>query len=377
MINKVSNDQLAPAEDRPGDDRKKQTTTQFEPRVFSTKYVLGALLMLAILVVTILVLFKDHDLKNVLRYIGGADIRYLLGGVAMMILYQFCIGESIRLLINAFANKRYPLELAHKTSYIGFYFNAITPSSSGGQPMEILYMMKRGVDLSHSTIVFILLAICYNISTLFFAILSLITHFKLVVSSLSFVRYFMIAGFIVTGGLLIGMILLLARPGIVRKLARGLTALGIKLRLVRRPGRFLRRLSEFNKSYTHTSTAMRKKPVLLIKVVSLHLFQVAALYTVPWFVSLALGGNIGSFGEIFSLQAVLHVSSDFFPTPGAVGLTETGFITMFQSVLPANQVMPAMLLTRGINMYGFLVLSAIVTLISFFTASHRLIKNGG
>lgn len=374
MIKKASKDQPASEEDQPGGDRQKQTDTQFEPRIFSTKYVLGALLMVAILVVTILVLFKDHDLKNVLRYISSADIRYLLGGVSMMILYQFCIGESIRLLINAFANKRYPLELTHKTSYIGFYFNAITPSSSGGQPMEMLYMLKRGVDLSHSTIVFILLAICYSVSTLLFAILSLITHFKLVISSLRFIRYFMIAGFIITGVLLTGMILLLARPAIVRKLARGLTALGIKLRLVRRPGRFLRRLSEFNKSYTHTSTAMWKKPVLLIKVVSLHLLQVAALYTVPWFVSLALGGSAGSFGEIFSLQAVLHVSSDFFPTPGAVGLTETGFITMFQSILPANQVMPAMLLTRGINLYGFLILSAVVTLISFFTVSRRPIR---
>lgn len=323
--------------------------------------------MVAILVVTISILFKDYDVDDVLASISRANVLYLLGGVAVMLIYQFCIGCSIHILLCAFSGKRLPFEISHKTAYIGFYFNAITPSSSGGQPMEMYYLRRRGIDLSHSTIIFILLAVCYSLSTMLFAALGLLTHFDLIMSSLDFIRYFMIFGFLFTATIVCLMILLLVRPSIIRALAKRLTDLGVALRIIRHPIRILRKVVSYVNSYRTTSTGMWKNPFLLLKLLGLHLIQVFALYTVPWFVSLALGGEPRRFGELFCLQAVLYISSDFFPTPGAVGLTETGFITMFQSVLPSDQIMPAMLLTRTINLYGFLIISALVTAISFFT----------
>lgn len=343
------------------------SNSESKTKIFSKKYIISGIVMVAILVVTILILLKDYDIREVVQYIRTANILYLLGGVLMMVIYQFCIGESIRILINAFSGKTYPAELSHKTSYIGFYFNAITPSSSGGQPMEIYYMHKRGVNLSHSTIIFLLLAIFYSLSSLVFAVLSFIFSFDLVTSSLGFMRYFTVVGVSITIFITIGLILLLVKPRIVHKLARGITAIGMKLRLVKKPGRFLRKLVAFNTGYSDASSTVWKQPALLGKLFVLHLIQLFALYCVPWFVAMALGGKAQMFLDTFSLQAVLYISSDFFPTPGAVGITETGFITMFQSILPKDQVMPAMLLTRGINLYGFLVISAFITMYAFLS----------
>ena len=74
--------------------------------------------------------------------------------------------------------------------------------------------------------------------------------------------------------------------------------------------------------------------------------------------------------DTVSLQASLYISANSIPTPGAVGITETGFVTMFKSILPDHQVMPAMLLTRFINLYGFMIISAIITIIAFLRADH-------
>lgn len=331
----------------------------------SLKYVFSIAFMVAILVVTYMLLPKNYSWAQIKDIIFSANPWYILLGLVMMLIYQACIAQSIRILVDAFTGIRYPFELSFKTAFVGFYFNNITPSATGGQPMEMYYLKKRGVDLSHTSMIFILLAIFYNIAIVGSAAIALLVKPGLISRSLGFMRGFVYFGFIITTAMAVLLFLLVVKPRIIRSLLKFVSAILFKLRLVRRPSLYLRRVVSFSSGYKNNSIQLLKKPGLLIQLFVLHILQILALFLVPFLVSLAMGGSFSMCGDFLSLQAMLYVATSAIPTPGAVGITETGFITMFASVLPDQQIMPAMLLTRMVNLYGFLIVSAIITVISF------------
>ena len=67
--------------------------------------------------------------------------------------------------------------------------------------------------------------------------------------------------------------------------------------------------------------------------------------------------------QIVSLQAILFATVSGIPSPGAVGVSEGGFLELFKNVYTKEQIGSAMLLNRGVNFYLFVVLSAIIVLI--------------
>ena len=55
-------------------------------------------------------------------------------------------------------------------SFTGFYVSSITPSSTGGQPAQIYYMSKDSVPAAHGSLNMMLIAVCYQVVTLGYAV---------------------------------------------------------------------------------------------------------------------------------------------------------------------------------------------------------------
>ena len=72
---------------------------------------------------------------------------------------------------------------------------------------------------------------------------------------------------------------------------------------------------------------------------------------------------------MFASYAISTVSG--IPSPGAVGVTEGAFVTLFSSIIPNKLLNGAVLLNRGISFYLMAVISSIVVLISTFLVKKR------
>ena len=53
-------------------------------------------------------------------------------------------------------------------------------------------------------------------------------------------------------------------------------------------------------------------------------------------------------------------------SPGSVGVSEGGFLGIFRNAFPETVISSAMLLSRGVNFYLLILISAIVVVISTF-----------
>lgn len=101
------------------------------------------------------------------------------------------------------------------------------------------------------------------------------------------------------------------------------------------------------------------------------LVQLAAYHSVPFWVYLAFGLQGQSFWAMVGLQGVLFLSVSSLPLPGAVGLTEGGFLLLYQTIFPGALLPSAMLLSRTVSFYFFLLLSGLFLAFRFLRLAWR------
>ena len=90
--------------------------------------------------------------------------------------------------------------------------------------------------------------------------------------------------------------------------------------------------------------------------------QLISYHSVGFFVYMALGIKHLNYIKITSLQSFLYLSVSVLPLPGTVGVNETGFSLLYNPIIAKNFVDSAMLLSRGISFYLFVIITGIILL---------------
>ena len=82
-----------------------------------------------------------------------------------MLVYYLIESYNVRSILKTFGEKISLLN-ALKFTWIGFFFSAITPAASGGQPVEIYYMTKEKISGSKATMALLMQLCGFQISTI-------------------------------------------------------------------------------------------------------------------------------------------------------------------------------------------------------------------
>lgn len=332
------------------------------------QYVLGALLMVVILAVTLFYILKDAPLETIKDMLFNADLRYVGLGFAFMMIHQLSVTEILRVMLKALLRVNPPWLVCYNTSFIGFYFNNITPSSTGGQPMEIYYLYRCRVDIANSSSIFMAMTLFTNFSLIVIATLGLGFFGHLILPNLYGLKYILGFGYAFNGGMMLLMLALIYFPGPLRRFSHFILNKLLKWRWLRSAEIKRARLDQFFDRYSTSAATLLRSPLLLLRLLILHLIQQLAIVSVPYAAARALGATPDFYLPSVAIQATLSLSTAGFPSPGAVGLTESAFLKMFASALTKEQLLPTMLLTRVINLYAFILLAALITLFAFLTA---------
>lgn len=335
------------------------------------KYSMSAVLMIVILALTLHFLLKGASLEEIRSSLLGAKYRWVAAGFGLMMIHQLCVAEILRLMLVKLVGVMPPYHTCLNTAFIGFYFNNITPSATGGQPMEVYYLYRCRVDIAGASIIFMATTMFYNFVMIVMATVMLIWQHDLIHTSLYGMKYVLIYGYLINGFLMLSCFGLIYFPKALRRFTGRCIGLLKRFKLVKDTHSLQKKSDRFFESYSNTTSQLWRSPKLILQLLLLHTIQLFALYLVPYAAGLALGADSSLFMPTLSLQSVFNLAVSGFPTPGAVGLTESGFVTMFSSVFPDGKVMSAMILTRFINLYAFLVISAVITLFAFARAGSK------
>lgn len=335
------------------------------------KRLLSALFFVGVFVLTFWYVFHDENLNQVLYFLGSADWRYVVPAVFFVI--AFILGESVVIyyLLRKLGTKSRFFHCAIY-SFVGFFYSAITPSASGGQPMQVVAMRRNGIPGSVSSVVLAIVTITYKLVLVLLGVGVLVLRPACIMQYLDGVESLMYLGLALNVVFIIGLFMVVFDP----KLARG--AVNLIFRLVSRfyqfknPDRITSRLDATIQNYRGTADFFRSHPIIIIHVFLITLVQRLFLFSVVWLTYLAFGLEGESAVVIILLYAMISVAVDMLPLPGGMGISETLFLAIYEPIFSEALVIPGMLVCRGISYYTQLVISALMTAFAhFFLGSEK------
>ena len=235
-------------------------------------------------------------------------------------------------------------------SIIEFYFSGITPSSTGGQPVQLYYMTKDNIPIRKSYITLMLNTIYFKLIMLIFGILVLIINKSYVFNSDLVYQVCFIIGFFVDLVIVLLGVILLFKISFIEYIYN-------KLVNVLKKFRFLK--NKFQNENNGKVMERYKAEIEFIKTHKLLVFytfvitflQRLALFSIIYVIYKALGYSEYSYIELLIIQLSVQISIEALPLPGGAGLSESMLHNIFTVVFSLQMADVGMLLTRTFTFY--------------------------
>ena len=322
------------------------------------KTVINSIIFISLIFITYYIIFREQDLYELYQDIIKLNPIYLTVAALLMLLFFSFEAFIVKSTLNKL-NDKLTFKKALGYTFICFLFSSITPGAAGGQPMEIYYLTKEKIKVSHSTIAILTHLLGAKVSGLLLGIIGYIIKPSILDHGLI---YFFIIGSLFNAIPLTISIVCIFYPKAALKIVNGIVKLLKKLK-IKNIENIASKINAELEVYQEGSDIMKTQKKQFIKVFIISNIQMVVSFIVPFFVYKSFGLSGISVWEFIIIQAVLHSTVCSVPLPGAVGITETAFMLIYGLVYPSKLLQSALLANRFISFYLFVLISLIVYII--------------
>jgi uncharacterized protein (TIRG00374 family) len=275
-------------------------------------------------------------------------------------------------------HQQFAFRTSLKVALLGKYYDAITPFSTGGQPMQIYYLHKKGLSGGNSTAVtfgkYAFQMIATGVVGLTFMILgsksvNLLgagsTALKIggwVGWAANMVLPFLLIGFAFT-------------PKIVNAIVGFFLKIGKKLRLIKDIDKARGKVDKVVADYSLGFKVLGRRPFMVVLLFLVCVLEPICLGLFPYFLLVAFGGT----AIVAGIEAVVMViglfmfalfSASIIPTPGAAGATEVAFTTAF-SMAAGAALFWVVLSWRFMTFYLYIIIGLGITIFDLIRKAVR------
>ena len=310
------------------------------------KIIGNGIFLFLVLGLTLYGVFHGEDLGLIWENVKKADNRYLFPAVICVIFFIW--GESI--IIHYLL---YTLQIRLKKwkcfliSSVGFFFSCITPSASGGQPMQIVYLKKEKIPISVSSVVLMIVTITYKLVLVLLGLFVLFFQPRITDTYMQNVMPVMWLGLWLNVFCVTFMLLLTFHPQLMRQiLVKGHDVL-VKMHILKKKTSRLEKLEGAMDEYQKTAEYLKNHPGVVGIVFLITCLQRVALFFVTYFVYRSFGLHQYSMYDIVILQGMISVAVDMLPLPGGMGISEKLFSMLFTGIFGQVKVLAGLILSRG------------------------------
>lgn len=228
--------------------------------------------------------------------------------------------------------------------------------------MQLYYMKKDGNRLSDSSVVLMTVAVIYKLVLALTGIGIFAFWYHSLKQYLGNYLALYIFGIVINAVVVALLLFVMLIPDTASKLIHGIASGLEKIHILKPSAERAGKIDGFVDGYrASVKFLVQHKGKVLLVIVGTFL-QRFSMFFLTWLVyrGFHLEGT-GAFSVLW-LQAAVYIAVDMLPIPGAQGITELMYKSVFATVFPVNLLMPSMLAVRGLNFYLLLVISLVVVL---------------
>lgn len=326
-------------------------------------------LFASVMLLTFYAVFQKKDLFGIWNAIIRMELGNFIIAISLGLFFVSAEGITIWYLLVSLGNKC-SIWRCIKYSFIGFFYSGITPSATGGQPVQLYYMKRDGYKTSDSSVILMTVALAYKLVLVLIGVCLFFLWYR-------HLKYFMKDYIILYSvGLFLNFIVVLAIfvamrfPNILIRIAYAFEKGMIRMRIWNVDSERKERIQYFVQSYDHTVKFMVEYKRKLLVLFIMTMLQRCSLFLLTYIVYRGFHLSGSSMFSIMSLQAAVCISVDMLPVPGAQGITELVYQTVFVNIFTKTYLFPSMLIIRGINFYFLLFVCGVVTGLTILKNKH-------
>lgn len=303
--------------------------------------------------------------------------------IALAVVLGIMVLDMLKFVIvlHATTRKIHPL-IGAKTSFLGKYYDAITPFATGGQPMQVYYLYKKGLSGGTSTAVVLIKYTFNTVAALLVGLVCMACN-----TGVTDNKFILIAGWIgwaLNACLPLFLLLFIVMPKFAKKLTQGFVHVGYKLHIVKNKDKVMQKAQNAVQDFRASFVIMSKHPLHLILLILTCAVEMALTYAVPFFMILMFGGvSLDSptvaqdLFTFMSLNAYISLGASVVPTPGSSGALE-GLMSLAFASLESIFVW-VMFTWRFSVFYIYIIIGVGITIFNFirnFVRQKRAAKLG-
>ena len=321
-------------------------------------YLLSGLFLIALMALTFYIISRGTSTEEIVSALSRTDSRWVVGGFAMMLGYflfrAFNFGVAARCI-------KTKMTLGETLQYacVGFFYSGITPSSTGGQPMEYYHMRRDRLSAGKATLVLFIVNITYQ-----FVLVALgIVMFCCKVGYILSIHGSLVALFFISLSFNFAMLLLLA--GVLYSetaLKKALTAIVkwlAKIHIIKNVDGANAKVEGYIAEFRAGAQLIKYNKKRFVYILLGTIGQTLCSLAVPCFVYKAFGLSGWSFFDVLAVNTIVFVTVSLFPLPGSVGAAESGFVLLLGNAF-GGFIVPAMVLSRFISFYTMMAVCGCV-----------------
>ncbi len=322
------------------------------------------LISLAVTAVVLLaVVVGNRGLGGLFARWGSLNPKWMLTALGAMVGYWLLEGWTLHILIGCLY-QGVPFRSDLRTAMIGQLYSALTPFASGGQPVQLIYMQRDGLDAGGAGSVLTVKSIVYQLGMMLVALVAIIFSYRFFKEQVPAFGVLATLGFVVNFVVTLSMLMLLISPGLTRKLYRGIVKVLHAVRLVRDPEVVNEKARVQFEIFHQSARRFEKRRAKAIVVLWMTFMQLISMYLVPYLIYRAFGYSQASLVHMVSAVAFVSMVSAFVPLPGGSGGAEGTFVLFLSLFFPEKDLLVALLLWRIITYYLGMLVGALVMTVS-------------
>ena len=325
----------------------------------SRKRVLEGAFFLAVMALSFYTIFHGQDMGQIKHALLRLSPLSLCAAMAVALFFVSAEGIMIFYLLRSL-NGHSSLGRCICYSFIGFFYSGITPSATGGQPMQLYYMSKDGNRLSESSVVLMTVALIYKLVLVLIGIGTLVFCYRPLRGYLEEYFPLFLLGLALNTILVLMLLAVMLAPETMKRLLSGIEKLLVRVRILKRSGTRQVKIQQFIDGYQGAVRFLLQHKGKVLMVCVFTFVQRASVFVLTWIIYLGFSLEGKDALTIMLLQASVYIAVDMLPVPGAQGITEVMYRSVFAGIFTGEYLMPSLYVTRGINFYFVLVVSLAV-----------------
>ena len=273
--------------------------------------------------------------------------------VGCMFLYYLFDSLKYMIVTNSFGCKQSFYD-SMTTTMLGFFYSAVTPLASGGQPFQIYHMHKKGMSVGTSTSIICMVYVYWKIALVTMGLLGFFIYRKILLDNGPAWVPFLMIGWLLQALALSAVIFSVILPNWVTFIGSSILKFFFSFDVFSSRGitadRSIEKWTNFVNEYHTAFVDGTKDKKLVAYALGCAFLELIAYMSVAYCSYRGFGMRGQPYYRIMFLQVLLYLGASLVPTPGAAGASEGGYMAVYKDLFGPHITM-SMLIWRLATYY--------------------------